>query len=358
MFDSSLARPPVSPTVHRSSSRHAVPARHARGVIRCAVEKGARRRVLQTAARLTDDALNDLDGWVGGEQMAMLWVSAAEESGDPDFGLHMGSQSRPSELSIVGYLMLSSETLGEAFGALARYYMLVAPDRQTRLVRGGSDHAAALEIEMGTPPYPLSACRQSLEAAMAAFTSFAKRLTGRPLPVLTVAFAHEQPTTGTVTHEEVFGVVPTFGAELYRLAFEPTALRWRGVEASPELHAVFEREADRLVDQQAQTVSSRAAASVEQRLRGSVPVLADVAADLALGERTLQRHLADEGTTFQQVIDDVRRDIATRHLSGNQGTIHEVAFLLGYSEPSAFHRAFKRWTGVTPGAYRSVRAEA
>jgi AraC-like DNA-binding protein len=83
-----------------------------------------------------------------------------------------------------------------------------------------------------------------------------------------------------------------------------------------------------------------------------------IARTLAVSQRTLQRRLADEGTTYQAVLDDVRREMAERHLHDTALAIAEISFLLGYSEPAAFHRAFKRWHGVTPQTYRVDRSPA
>jgi AraC-like DNA-binding protein len=91
-------------------------------------------------------------------------------------------------------------------------------------------------------------------------------------------------------------------------------------------------------------------------MRGTVPRLADVAAELGLGARCLQMKLHDEGTTFQRLCDSVRKTLATEALADPRVTVHEVAFLVGFSEPSAFHRAFRRWTGMTPMSFRSKKS--
>ena len=89
-----------------------------------------------------------------------------------------------------------------------------------------------------------------------------------------------------------------------------------------------------------------------QRREGAVPPLREVARALAMSDRNLQRALRDDGTSFQKVLDEVRRDLAISHLANPATSAGQVGFLLGFSEPSAFHRAFRRWTGKTPSAYR------
>jgi AraC-like DNA-binding protein len=89
-------------------------------------------------------------------------------------------------------------------------------------------------------------------------------------------------------------------------------------------------------------------------LRTGEPTIETVAHDLHTTARTLQRRLHGEGTSFTQVLDEVRREMALSHMRGRRATIDEVAFLLGFEKPTSFHRAFKRWTGVTPGEFRRL----
>ena len=334
-------------------------ARAARDVVRYAVARGAQEDALLAAAGISAEALRDPDGRVPGAAHGRLWDAAADQVGDPDLGLHLGARYRHGALSIVGHVMLSARTLGEALDALAEYSTLFAEGVRTRLDRGRAGRPAALEFETvdaGTS-YLVGASRHPIECLMASVAAVVEVLTGSPLPVLAVALVHDRPASGAAAHEAVFGVVPTFGAPVARLAFEAAALRWPGTAASPRLFATLTHGADLLLGDldaaRGAGVRSRVAESVAAHFRGRVPSLSDVAVDLAMGERTLQRELKAEWTTFQDVVREVRLALACHHLDRPHATIHEVAFLLGYAEPSAFHRAFKRWTGRTPREYRS-----
>jgi AraC-like DNA-binding protein len=97
---------------------------------------------------------------------------------------------------------------------------------------------------------------------------------------------------------------------------------------------------------------------VFETLESGEPAIESVARRLGTTPRTLQRRLHDEGTSFHQVLDEVRREVAVSHMRGRRATIDEVAFLLGFEKPSSFHRAFKRWTGVTPGEFRRQGASS
>lgn len=329
-----------------------VSSRVSRNLVRFAVSRGADERALLAASGIDPVALLDLEGRVPGEQHGRLWAAAVSETGDPDLGLRLGSQSRPINVSLVGYVATSAPTLGDAYRALTRYFTLFSEGVDLRLEAGASGRLATLTLRPVGASYLASEPRQPTESVLAVLTTMARGLTGRPLPVHSVAFAHDRPATGTATHEAVFGVVPTFGAPEARVTFEAGALRWENPDGSPQLHATLRQDADDFLDRLHPSLPKRVAVAVAERLRGTVPTLAEVATDLAMGERSLRRHLKDEGTTFHDVVDGVRLEVARHHIERADATIYELAFLLGYSEPSAFHRAFKRWTGQTPAAYR------
>ena len=333
-----------------------VSSRIARGLLAYAVSQGADRDALLAASGLDPDRLADVEGRIPAERHGRLWRAAAEANGDPDFGLRFGAGQPPNDVSLVGFVVMSAPTLGDAYDDLARYFTLFSEGVSLRL--GAEAGAACLELRPSGASYFAEAPRHPTECVLASLAGVAPAVTGRRLPGLHVAFAHDRPPTGTAGHERVLGVVPTFGAEVARLTFDAAALAWPNENASPQLHAILRHDADEILEGLHPSIPQRVARAVAERFHGGVPTLAQVAADLTIGERSLQRHLEEEGVTFLGVVNDVRRQMALRYLEDGRSTLHEIAFSLGYSEPSAFHRAFKRWTGVTAGAYREQREAA
>lgn len=346
-----LKAPAMAPAVVVGET---VTARAARDVVRYAAEHGVRPADLLAAAGLDPKVLRDPEARVPGDAMTALWEAAAVHTGDPDFGLHLGTRARPHALSLIGYAMMSAATLGEAFRTLVRYFALFTEGTAPRLDPGGQGCPAAIEfsLESGTAPCLLSAPRHPMESTLAMLMSLTEVLTERRLPVRSVTFAHGLPPTGTATHQSVFGVVPQFGASHYRLAFDARALRWPVVTGDSRLHGVLEREAEQLMGELNGRARPLVSEVVVRRLRHGVPTLREVAADLGVGDRTLQRLLAAEGTSFRAVVDEERCALACRYLARSHATLQEVAFFLWFSEQSAFQRAFKRWTGITPRAWR------
>ena len=126
--------------------------------------------------------------------------------------------------------------------------------------------------------------------------------------------------------------------------------------ADPAMSSIMERHLSRLLRDLPpdETFAARVRHVLIEELRRGEPTLDRLAARLRMSERTMQRRLSQQGTSLQALLDEVRHDLSLRHLGESRESIAEIAFLLGFSEVSAFHRAFKRWTGSTPGAYRQA----
>jgi AraC-like DNA-binding protein len=164
------------------------------------------------------------------------------------------------------------------------------------------------------------------------------------------------PKPAGIDRERALGCPVRFGAP------ESRAVLWRAPlerplpRHDPALFAYLERHAQALLAGVPAEggVVERVQRLITEGLRSGEPVQAEVARRLALSERTLQRGLREADTSFAAILDAVRRQLAQLHLSERSLALHEVAFLLGYSEPSAFHRAFRRWTGQTPQEFRGA----
>ena len=125
------------------------------------------------------------------------------------------------------------------------------------------------------------------------------------------------------------------------------------LNANPNLFALFTQHADTLLAKlHSASLTTRVKREIVTLLKGEEPALATVADRLAMGVRTLQLHLKEEGTTYQQLLDEVRQSLAVQHLREAYLSTNDIAYLLGFAEPSVFFRSFKKWTGKTPGTFR------
>jgi AraC-like DNA-binding protein len=202
---------------------------------------------------------------------------------------------------------------------------------------------------------PGGAGRHAVDLALGGLVVVARQCTEARVVPVEVRFRHAPPAD-PARYERLFGTRPRYGQPADALVIEERVLDLPFARTDPGLAAVLGRHADALLAALPPldaSLTDRVRALVAEGLRGGDPQVKRIAAKLKMSERTLQRKLAAEGTTFDALVDRLREELARRYLTDERLAIAEVAFLLGYSEPSAFHRAFKRWTGTTPGELRA-----
>jgi AraC-like DNA-binding protein len=206
--------------------------------------------------------------------------------------------------------------------------------------------------------------RHSAEFTIASVLIVGSQMRGAALPALDVAFRHARPSSERANAEllRCFGRAPTFAQPMNAITLAASDVDVPVPSADPLLSRVVERHAEDLLKklpQLEETATDRVQRMLSRALGEGDVTLAAIARRLHMSERSVQRKLAEEGTSFDTLLDAMRRDLATRYLADPKIGIAEVAFLLGYSEPSPFHRAFKRWTGSTPSeARRTQQAQA
>jgi len=156
-------------------------------------------------------------------------------------------------------------------------------------------------------------------------------------------------------HARIFGSPIRFDSGSCQLVFAAATLNLKIAKADQGLLAVLDRHAEELLARypRRDILVDRVRRAIRDELNGGNPSLDRVAAQIGLGPRTLQRRLREQGTSHQDLLDQMRRDLAMKYLTEPQIAICEVAYLLGFSESSALHRAFKRWTGMTPSEFRT-----
>lgn len=283
-----------------------------------------------------------------------LWEATAEASGDPCFGLHAAAHLRSDDFDVFGYALRTSATLGDALRNAARYNRLLHDVAEIALVEDGD----TVRVTHRFRGDPTGATPQAADYTMAALVTTARMLTGTGVRPEGVTLMHPPPADERA-YREVFGegVSLAFGAPRNEVVFHHDVLERPVVSGDPGLHAVLRRHADALLADlpAADDLPTRVRELVAEGLRGGDPSLEAIASRLGQSPRTLQRRLSDHGVRFSEMVDEMRHALARTYLDDPRLAIGEVAYLLGFSEPRAFHRAFKRWTGTTPAAWREDR---
>ena len=284
-----------------------------------------------------------------------LWPLVIEATHDPYFDLHIGRFINFTAAGTLAYVLLHAPTLGAAITQLCRYQDVACQGVRTVQTPAPEWPGGVwLSLELTSPAiiYP----RYVLNSELSIYTAAFATLTGQPVVPLVVRLAYPRPAD-TRAHEQAFGTAALeFDAPVTQIAFGASTLAQPILHANPGLFPLFEQHAAALLAQlpasQPLTLVERVRSEIVRQLKGEVPTLATVADRLHLGVRTLQLKLKEANHTYQQLLDAVRRDLAQRHLREPHLSTTDIAFLLGYSEPSVFVRSFKKWTGQTPGAFR------
>ena len=316
------------------------------------VARGADREALLSRVGVLPALLADPDARVPARAYYDAVEAVADALRRPSLGLDYIETVDPSAIDAIGYLAASSATLGEAFRRILRHHhSLNSGERFEMEERGGT---VVFRFVPWGPLRPAHAYVTEMYAADCLILP--ARFTGTPVEALSLDLSHA--ALGPVEdYRRRFGRVPRFGAPRNTWSIPASTLARPLLGADAGLVEFFERYLARRDDGTAPPESMRARARgiVEQLLPDGGVGLAPVAARLRLSRRTLQRRLAAEGTSIEALREEVRRELAVRHLERGL-PIAEVSYLLGYAEPSVFHRAFRRWTGLTPRAFRAGAA--
>ena len=289
---------------------------------------------------------------VPGKVMASLWREALAATGDDDFGMHATIAANPGALDIVGYVMLSSRTADEALRRAARLIRLLNDGLALTVTRQRVGTRCQLAVLATSDEFLRTEPRQVVETILIGIVHQLRLLTQLNVVPLSIAMRHPCPRSGGREHQRLFGMRPRFGAPVDEVVIANADLDVPLRSANPALLAAFDAHAEAALAAltRQDTLASRASAEIVAALKGEAPTIDVVARALAMSPRTLQRSLSAEGTSFQSLLDGVRRELAIRHLAEPDATVAKVAWLVGFSEPGAFHRAFRRWTGQTPRA--------
>jgi len=289
--------------------------------------------------------LDDPDMRVPDSAAVEAWRLAERITGDELLGLHMAQTVPAGALDLLEYACRSSPTLEVALNQLARYAAAVG-DRATPRLVPQSDSVAVTWSGMAERP--------RAEFAMGFLVRIAREATGTALTPHEVHFAHSAP--GDTTEYRAFFQAPLqFDEPANWLLFGREALTRPFQSADPALSGVARRRLEKKLTQTPPSDDSTSARVrrllLESLARGGASA-GEVARELGMSERTLHRRLGAERTSFRRILDALRGELSSDLLREPRIGIAEIAFLLGYSEPAAFYRSFRRWTGKTPLAFR------
>ncbi len=268
--------------------------------------------------------------------------------------LRVGASMRCDDYGAFGLAWKTASTLRDSFARAERYWRLLSSVSQYQVTAGEDGEAWYLLHRAGERRLGL---RLSNEATLASVVTLVREVCASPVSPLAVHLRHSNSFAPS-HHQRFFGCPVHFNAECDGLVYPAAALAVPTRLGDEGISRFLLSHLDQALDDvpEAETdLPTQVQALVASALSAGVPPLADMAARLGMSERSLQRRLSAEGTSYQQVVDQARRDLAQGLLSRTSYPLAEVAFVTGFSEQSAFTRAFKRWCQLTPAAFRAAQ---
>jgi AraC-like DNA-binding protein len=320
------------------------------GLVEAIAAAGAEPAQVFRTLGLERSALDKSDGFIRSSTFAGLLEEAARATSDDCFGLHFGEHFNPKNLGALAYVVLNSPTIAIAIENAERYIHI--HNQAANLSFDMGKDQAYLRFLLADPP--IDSTRQHNEYSMAVALNMLRMMAGSHWAPREVQFAHDAPAQ-TSEHLRVFRAPVLFTCATNALVIDREFLNREVPAADDLLYAILKRHVDRIVSELPRESDLLAAVRrvIAEAMRDGEPKITRVTKKLAMSRRTLQRRLKEDGVLFKSLVDDTRRRFALEYLKTPKHTFTEIAFLLGYSEVSAFNRAFKRWTGTTPLDYRN-----
>ena len=282
------------------------------------------------------------------ERVSALWNAAIAASANPDLALTAPHLVQPANFEVVGFVMMSSDSVRAALERLQRYLRIVSDAATVEQIPRQGQLWVELELDGGAAPIP----SQRFVYDLLALLTFLRWGSGNRLRPLQVALSHH--TEHAERYVEVFQCPVQFGAPRNAMAFKPDDLDQPMLAANAGVAQLHDQHAGQRLEQlNLSNTSFRARAIIVSKLPDGEPRREQVAAALCMSDRTLLRRLQDDGTSYNQLLDSTRRELAQRYLRQKDLSLAQIAYLLGFADQSNLFRACKRWFDLSPSQYRA-----
>jgi AraC-like DNA-binding protein len=302
---------------------------------------------------LSEEDLSQDQIRISAAAQAKLLESAAEALHDPALGFHLATEVNPREVGLLFYVASAAKDLGEAIVLFARYLRIVNEAVRVKLTRRNSD----LVVEIYLVGVPRFRATQNAEFGIAVVVKSLREITGRRLHPKKITLAHMRGSDFP-EFERFCGCPVEFGGSADQLVFSNQSLAVPLITEDTHLLDTLRPICDEAAKQR-ETTPGTVRALVENEAHKLLPHgkarRHHVAKKLAVSTRTLARRLASEGTTFEEVVDELRRSLALQYIKSRSVSLSQVAWLLGYEGSASFSHAFARWTGRSPSVVRNEK---
>jgi AraC-like DNA-binding protein len=297
--------------------------------------------------------LSSPDNRLSGFDAHKIIEAAVKLTNDDNLGLHQGESLSKGFSNILGYIMMNCSTIMECWTKYIRYEKIIdSTSTSTFNIVGKNAMLSSITLDKY-----LKANRHFSDFKIAGMLSYIKLLCGHDFKIKEVHFSHSSPKD-TSEYQRIFKCKVYFKKPKDALLFNSEQLQIPVIEPNKKLLLLFERNAQEILETMHSHKNYTNVVTeiiLEEMMKCNSPSINTIANKLSLSVRNLQLHLQNENTSYTSLIKEVRKHMAEKYLTDRNVSIDEIAYYLGFSEASAFHRAFKSWTGLTPVQFRVRR---
>ena len=312
-------------------------------------QKGFDSNRLLEASGVDPQILLSPDNRISIDQYNVIQNNAVELTADDYFGLHIGELAIANSISIIGLVMMNCNTVGDAIRKAIAYQEVVGNLVHVSLENKNENTLVELSPKNGSYGHT----RHCFEGSASGLVNLINSLCDNNFIVDRIWFTHEPPESIS-EYKRIFNCEIAFNQLKNAIFFPKKNLSLPISQANPNMLILLEKHAQEALAKvtSEKVYSNKVSDLILNKLDGDPPAIKTVAKELAVSVRKLQQKLFEEKTSFSEILKSTRINISKNHLKYNDHSISEIAFLLGFSEPGVFSKAFLKWTGYTPYEYR------
>lgn len=305
-------------------------------------------RILQKSG-IDPALLMDTSSRISLQQERTLWQIMIQETGREDMGLVCGLNFPIQSTGLIGYMMMNSPSIGIAMKKICVYQKMIGNSMGMRVEE--DDHYFTIFIDLWSTWY--EELRYTLDIMLSACLSWSEKITVKPIRPIRVGIHYEQPSN-EADYRKAFGPVPVeFGATNSYLVYNTSDMNLPLLTQDSTLFEFFEKQVKEQYHEfkGTHTVARKTKKLILGSIEGDTPGIENIASELSMSIRSLQKALKAENTTYQHLLHEARKELAIGYLKKGVFNKSEIAYLLGFSELAVFSRTFKKWTGFSPSEY-------
>ena len=315
-----------------------------------AATKGISADDILSKANINSDILKTPDNRVSIDVMDRIYKQAMLLTKDDNIGLHAGEFFLPGSANILGHICMNCQSAGEILQKVLKYIDILTEGVKIEV---NTQKDGMTIINKNIRHLDVSLTRQHVEYAFSSSIKLISTLLEKPVTPIEVRFQHKKPRDIS-EHQRIFNAPLKFEHSMNALVFDNIGADYPVQQPNAELMVFFEQHAKKILTSihSEKPVTKKVSFFIAGNFHEELPTIKTVATKLSMSVRSLQRNLEKENTSYREIFNQVYKKLAISYLMNGEISVAEIAYIMGFSEPSSFHRTFKRWTGLTPNVYR------